>query len=116
MIRWISWANNHLNRAADTVMWERVTKQRYGMGAADGVQVKTAMEDAIGLLPVLDGALTEGAWLCGDSVSYADFRVATILRFHSEAGLPLTDFANVAAWHGRLMEIAAWRNPFAGLA
>ena len=62
MIRWISWANNHLNRAADTVMWERVTKQRYGMGAADGAQVKTAMEDAIGLLPVLDGALTEGAF------------------------------------------------------
>ena len=66
-------------------------------------------------MPILDGALAGRDWLCDDHVSYADFRVATILRFHREAGLPLDEFANAAAWHERLMQIDAWRDPFAGL-
>jgi glutathione S-transferase len=29
--------------------------------------------------------------------------------------LPLDDFANVRNWHDRLLELDAWREPFAGL-
>jgi glutathione S-transferase len=42
-------------------------------------------------------------------------RVACVLPFADLAGLPLADFPRVEAWHARLMEIPAWRDPFAGL-
>ena len=35
--------------------------------------------------------------------------------FAELAGLPLADFPRVEAWHARLMDIPAWRDPFAGL-
>ena len=116
MIRWISWANNHLNRVTDRVMWERVTKQRYGMGPEDATSVAEGLEGFAQFMPILDAALAGRDWLCDDHVCYADFRVATILRFHREAGLPLDEFPNAAAWHERLMQIDAWRDPFEGLA
>ena len=51
----------------------------------------------------------------GKHVTYADFRVACVLPFAGLAGLPLADFRRVEAWHARLMDIPAWRDPFAGL-
>ena len=54
-------------------------------------------------------------WLVGGRLSYADFRVATSLPFAGAASLPLDDFANVHKWHDRLLELDAWREPFAGL-
>ena len=54
-------------------------------------------------------------WLVGGHTTYADFRVACILPFADLAGLPVHDFPRVEAWHARLMDIPAWRDPFAGL-
>lgn len=54
-------------------------------------------------------------WLVGKHVTYADFRVACVLPFAGLAGLPLADFRRVEAWHARLTDIPARRDPFAGL-
>ena len=61
-------------------------------------------------------ARADGAdWLVGHRTTYADFRVACVLPFADLAGLPLADFPRVEAWHARLMDIPAWRDPFSGL-
>jgi glutathione S-transferase len=64
---------------------------------------------------ILDEHLGAADWLVGKHVTYADFRVACVLPFADLAGLPLADFPRVAAWHARLMDIPAWRDPFVGL-
>jgi glutathione S-transferase len=64
---------------------------------------------------ILEGHLGGGDWLVGNRATYADFRVACVLPFAELAGLPLADFARIEAWHARLMDIPAWRDPFAGL-
>ena len=115
MIRWISWATHHLNREADKVLWERVTKQKYGMGPPDEAVVAEGLEGVGQHMPVLERALDGRDWLCGDRLSYADFRAGTMLRLHEEAGLPLADYPNAAAWHDRLMALPAWADPFDGL-
>ena len=56
-----------------------------------------------------------GSFSGGKHVTYADFRIACVLPFADLAGLPLKDFPRVEAWHARLMDIPAWRDPFAGL-
>lgn len=40
---------------------------------------------------LLDQVLSGRDWLVGSDVSYADFRVATVLPFADLAGLPLAD-------------------------
>lgn len=64
---------------------------------------------------ILEPELAGRDWLVGNSVSYADFRMATFLPFNDAARLPLDDYPSIRRWYGRLEAIDAWRDPFQGL-
>jgi glutathione S-transferase len=115
LIRWISWGYWHLVRACDQVHFERVTKQRYGLGPVRQEILEAGLCEFASSAAILDEHLAGRDWLVGGEVTYADFRVACVLPFADLAGLPLAEFSRVEAWHARLMEIPAWRDPFAGL-
>lgn len=115
MIRWLSWGKSHFVSACDKVHFERVTKQRYGLGPIRDDVVAEGFAEFASSAALLDQVLSERDWLVGGAVSYADFRVATVLPFADIAGLPLADYPHVAAWHSRLLALDAWRDPFAGL-
>ena len=115
LVRWISWGYWNFVRACDRVHFERVTKQRYRLGPVRQDLVESGLNEFASSAAILNERLGAADWLVGNAVTYADFRVACVLPFADLAGLPLKDFPRVAAWHGRLMEIPAWRDPFAGL-
>jgi glutathione S-transferase len=114
-IRWLSWAHNNFVRACDLIHFERVTKQRYGLGpvrldlVADGLQLFADSARQ------LNGHLGKQTWLVDDAVSYADFRMACVLPYADLAGIPFKDYDNITAWNERLMSLQFWRAPFAGL-
>ena len=115
MLRWLSWGTHNFVFACDMVHFERVTRPRYNHGWPRQDRV----EEGFGLFatsaPILDKALAGKKWLLGDEISYADFRMATVLPYADVAGLSLQGFPNIEAWYARLEEIDAWRDPFAGL-
>jgi glutathione S-transferase len=115
VIRWISWGYWNFVRACDRVHFERVTKQRYGIGPVREDQVQSGLDEFASSAAILEQHLGRADWLVDDHVTYADFRVACVLPFADLSGLPLKDFPRVEAWHARLMDIPAWRDPFAGL-
>jgi glutathione S-transferase len=115
MIRWISWGKSNFVAACDKVHFERVTKQRYGLGPIRDAVVAEGFAEFATTAALLDQVLSRRDWLVGSDVSYADFRVASVLPFADLAGLPLADYPHVAAWHARLWQLDAWRDPFAGL-
>ncbi len=115
IVMWISWATHHLNSAASVLYFDRLIRPRFSdVGAAPEV-LDEAMTDFRTHAAVLDSQLESRAWLLGDRLSYADFRAAAALPFALGAGLPLSEFPNVARWHDRLSEIPSWRAPFDGL-
>lgn len=115
MIRWLSWGKGEFVAACDKVHFERVTKQRYGLGPIRDEVVAEGLAQFATSAALLDDVLSEREWLVGEDISYADFRMATVLPFAELAGLPLHEYPRVAAWHARLWELEAWRDPFAGL-
>lgn len=115
MIRWLSWGKSNFVAACDKVHFERMTKQRYGLGPLREDVVAEGLAEFAVAAALLDQVLSGREWLVGNSVSYADFRVATVLPFAAQAGLPLARYPHVAAWHSRLLQLDAWRDPFAGL-
>jgi glutathione S-transferase len=115
VVRWISWGYWNFVRACDQVHFERVTKQRYGIGPVRQDLVLSGLNEFASSAAILEGHLGAADWLVGSRVTYADFRVACVLPFADVAGLPLADFPRVEAWHARLMDIPAWRDPFSGL-
>ncbi|MGT2443546.1 glutathione S-transferase family protein [Ensifer adhaerens] len=115
MVRWISWGKENFVKACDMVHWERGTKLRYGIGACDEAMVEEGMNAFHKAARLLDAELSAHAWLVGEAVSYADFRMATFLPYNDVARLPLADYPALARWAGQLEAIDAWRDPFRGL-
>ena len=115
MIRWISWAKENFVKACDIVQWERGTKPRYGIGSCDDEMVEEGLRQFHKAAQLLDSELSNRAWLVGDAVSFADFRMATFLPFNDITRLPLHDYPALQRWNERLEGIDAWREPFKGL-
>lgn len=111
----MSWGKEHFAFACDTVHFERGTKQRYGIGPIDQQRVEEGLTHFRTAAAILDTELFAREWLVGNSISYADFRMATFLPFNEAARLPLDDYPSVGRWYRRLEEIEAWRDPFKGL-
>lgn len=115
MIRWISWGKGNFAGACDIVHFERGTKQRYGLGPIDQNLIDAGLTQFRTAAVILEAELSEREWLVGNSVSYADFRMATFLPFNDAARLPLGDYPAVSRWYRQLEGIEAWHNPFDGL-
>jgi|SRR6185503_11890738 len=120
MIKWISWATHHLTNAASVLYFERVVipqlPPQARPPAAEPAKLEEALQEFRQFAAILDGYLKGREWLLESGLSYADFRVATALPFAGKAGLPVQDFPEITRWHGRLLELEAWRDPFKGLA
>ena len=115
MIRWISWATHHLNRAADPLYFFRVVWPTFMKEAPPQEKLDEGLRDFVKHAAILNNHLADRNWLVDERVSYADFRTATFLPFAAQAQIPLGDFPNMQCWHNQLMELPAWRSPFDGL-
>jgi len=115
MIRWISWGKENFMRACDIVHFERGTKQRYAIGPAEEAVIEQGLADFHRNAVLLEAELGTRTWLTGDTVSYADFRMATFLPFNDVAELPISQYPAICRWYDGLCEIDAWRDPFEGI-
>lgn len=115
MIRWLSWGTWNFVAACDKVHFERVTKRRYDIAPSDEAVIADGLALFARSATILADHLRGRRWLLGETVSYADFRMASVLPDGNPAGLPLGDYPALARWYARLEAIEAWRDPFAGL-
>jgi glutathione S-transferase len=113
VIRWFDWSSNHFSRFAGELFFEHVIRRRFGLGDPDGKAVEEALGYVRRYAGVLESHLSDRRFLLGDTLTLADFAVATTLPYADEAGIPLDAFPAVRSWHDRLMELPAWRSPFA---
>jgi glutathione S-transferase len=58
---------------------------------------------------LLDAHLARQPYLVGKAITLADFSVAEPLLYAERAGLPLSDYPNVAAWFGRVAALPCWK-------
>jgi len=115
MIRWISWAKENFMKACDAVHWERGTKLRYGIGPCDDIMVAEGLRQFHKAAVILESELSDRPWILGETISFADFRMATFLPFNDAAHLPIEDYPAITRWSDLLNRIEAWRDPFRGL-
>ncbi len=115
MIRWLSWAAYHLIPAGDVHYFERIVRPNFSDQAERPEVMEGAMARFREFSGVLDGWLKGREWLVGDRLSYADFRVATLMPFAAKALLPVGDYPQILRHAAQLDALPFWRDPFAGL-
>jgi glutathione S-transferase len=115
MLRWINWSAYHLNQHGGYFYFYRVVGPIIGVAEPSAERSDEEMASLRQLLAILDDHLDGRHWLMGDHLSYADFRVGSVMPFAAKAGLPIPDYPNVQRLSDQLDTIEAWRDPFAGL-
>lgn len=112
VVRWLSWNLQHFSAHAGALYFEHVIKPRFGLGAADALATQRAIADFRRHAAVLEAHLPGRRWLIGDTLTVADFALATALPDAERARIPLDEFPAIRRWHDRLTEVDAWREPF----
>jgi glutathione S-transferase len=112
VLRWLSWDTQHFTRHAGTLYFEYIIKPALALGPPDEAVTREATGYVLQYGHILNEHLRGRAWLLGDVLTIADFAVAVTLPYAERAHIPIKEFPEVQRWHGRLNELAAWREPF----
>ena len=116
MIRWLSWTAYHLMPAGDVHYFEQVVRPTFSDQPEDPKVMSNSMARFREFAGVLNDWLATRIWLVGNHISYADFRVATLMPFAGAALLPVQDYPHLMRHAAQLDALPHWREPFSGLA
>ena len=106
--QWSYWQAIHLGPAVQRVVFERLFKERFGMGAPDEQAIESGLKDVAQLMPVLDAGLQGREWIAG-GLSIADFALASTFMYREPAGMGLDDNPAIAAWIERIEARPSWQ-------
>jgi len=112
VLRWLSWADQHWNRATGPYYFEHVVKPTLAVGEPD----RGALVGTEG--PLRKHAATLNGWLEGkryvalDRLTIADFQLAAQATYWRAAEMPLRDYPNITRWLDGLLAIPAWLSPW----
>jgi glutathione S-transferase len=115
LIMWLSWSAHHFTEAGSAFYFENIIRPKYLGEPADQTILARAGENFHRFARVLDEILASRDWLMQERMTFADFRVATVLPFAEAAALPIANYGNICSWQDRLNLVDAWRSPFEGL-
>lgn len=112
VIRWLNWDTAHFSRHAGRLFFQRFIKPVFGLGTADEAEIEEATGFFHRFAEVLNNHLRDRNHLVGDTLSVADFGVASFLPVADQAELPLEQYDEINRWHDAMMELPAWREPY----
>ena len=112
VMRWVSWDLCHFTAHAGAFYFEYDIKPRFGLGETDPAALEAHAPALQKSAAVLDAHLANQPFLAGNTLTIADLCVGVLLPMAEEIHLPLASYKHIQRWHGRLMELPAWRNPW----
>jgi glutathione S-transferase len=107
--RWLHWESAHWTPACAPLAFERVVKKLAGLGDPDPAEIARAEKLFHPLAAVLNGHLRGRRWLLGDSLTIADFGVATGLAFTEAAELPVEPYHELVRWYHGFRALPGWQ-------
>jgi len=109
IMRWQSWQLAHWHSACQPLQFENVVKQILQLGDPDPQVVQRATDMFHKEAIVLDAHLSTRKFLVNDTLTLADFSVASDLTYAVPGRFPLEDYAHIRAWYERIEQLPAWQ-------
>jgi glutathione S-transferase len=107
--RWLFWSAHHFTPAVSVLNWENMVKKIIGAGDPDPMAVKRGEALVTDCAAILDAHLAGKRWVLGEQFTLADYALAAPLMAAVPAKLPVTGFANLTQWFGRVRALDAWK-------
>src|SRR5262249_51442351 len=86
--RWQFWESSHWDPSCATLIFERLLKKVFGQGEPTPAEVEKGEEAVRRFGAVLNGWLAGRRYLCGDTLSLADFSVGAWMNYADRAQYP----------------------------
>ena len=107
--QWQCWDLAHWDPACAALIFERLVKPMFGMGAEDPAKVVEGLERFNRVAAVLDGQLAKTPWVAGETLTVADFSIGSALNTQPVVRFPLDAYPNIMRWYKSLTELPGWR-------
>ena len=107
--RWMFWESTTWDSAVAILAFERFVKGAFGGGPPDAAEVEKGLRKFHFAAGVLEGQLKKNTFVCGDTLSLADFSLGAALAIAEQAQLPLDAYPEISRWGGRMADLPAWR-------
>jgi glutathione S-transferase len=110
IMRWQSWQLAHWSKeGCEPLLFQRLVKKIFNMGPPDEAAVAKGLECFNRDAAVLDAHFAKQPYLVGKDITIADFSVAAPLFHAKAADMPLTPYARVQDWFGRVSALPCWQ-------
>ncbi|MBW4471201.1 MAG: glutathione S-transferase family protein [Stenomitos rutilans HA7619-LM2] len=109
IMRWQSWQLAHWHQACQPLQYENFVKPLLQLGEPDAQVVQQATERFHTEAIVLDQHLAERAFLVNNTLTLADFSVASDLTYAVPGRFPLDNYPHIRRWYGQLEQLPAWQ-------
>ncbi len=109
IMRWQSWQLAHWQAACQPLQFERVVKQILQLGDPDPQIVEQATQRFHQEATVLNQHLAERTYLVNETLTLADFSVASDLTYAEPGQFPLELYPHIQAWYARIEQLPAWQ-------
>lgn len=109
IMRWQSWQLAHWQRACQPLQFERVVKPILQLGDPDPQIVEQATKGFHQEATVLNQHLEERTYLINETLTLADFSVASDLTYAGPGQFPLELYPHIQAWYARIEQLPAWQ-------
>ncbi len=108
IMRWQSWQLAHWYPACQPLQYENFFKPLLQLGDPDRHVIEQATEQFHKAAIALDTHLAERKFLVNDSLTLADFSVASDLTYAIQGRFPLENYPHIRSWYTRIEQLPAW--------
>lgn len=107
--RWQCWELAHWSKATQPLQYERFVKKVLQLGDPDPDVIERATEIFHREAAILDTHLGEHPYLVNDTLTLADFAVASDLTYSAMCQFPLEKYAHIRDWYAKMEALSAWQ-------
>jgi glutathione S-transferase len=113
--QWQCWDLAHWEPACVSLIFERLVKPIFGLGAEDPAKIAEGLEKFARVAPVLEEQLSRTRFVVGDEPTIADFSLGASLTTQPIVRFPLDAYPNIVRWYQALIELPGWSASIATL-
>ncbi|MEH2167269.1 MAG: glutathione S-transferase family protein [Nostoc sp.] len=106
---WQSWELTHWMPACQPLQYENFVKQLLQLGDADPQVVQRTTEIFHKEATMLNTYLAEREFLVNNTLTLADFSVASALTYAVPGRFPLDNYPHIRTWYARIEQLPAWQ-------
>lgn len=107
--RWQCWQLAHWSKGCQPLQFERFVKKVLQIGDPDPAVEQHAIKCFHKEATVLNDYLASHQYLVGDSLTLADFSVASDLTYSAIARFPLAQYPYIQSWYAQIEALPAWK-------